>query len=279
MTDTQRNMLIARIDRALDSVIAQESQKIENGLGVLSVVTTASPFIGLFGAVWGIMNAFDSALPAAGSTNPDDRGPGHRRGPVRHGHRPGGGNSRPAIAFNAFSVSAGKFTGRLGALRTICSRPSPGVWARLRRRRLRPRRKSSDLNLRRGVIPWPWVEEAAVKRAGAAVVAQTAAERDQRHAPGGRHAGAVDHLHDLGAAALTVGVPVELPRPKPARSRRPTNTGQHRPNRRHLHRRGRGPLGATGPALRVAEEGGENARDKAIFIPRRRPAPLSGRGA
>src|SRR5690606_39884379 len=31
--------------------------------------------------------------------------------------------------------------------------------------------------------------------------AQTAAERDQRHPPGGCDAGAADHLHDLGAPA------------------------------------------------------------------------------
>ena len=53
---------------SLDALIARESQRIENGLGVLSVVATASPFIGLFGTVWGIMNAF-SAIASAGNTN------------------------------------------------------------------------------------------------------------------------------------------------------------------------------------------------------------------
>ena len=68
LTDTQSNLLISRIDRSLDALIARESQRIENGLGVLSVVATASPFIGLFGTVWGIMNAF-GAIAGSGNTN------------------------------------------------------------------------------------------------------------------------------------------------------------------------------------------------------------------
>lgn len=60
LTEAQGNMLMSRIDRALDSLIAREGQRVENGLGVLSVVATSSPFIGLFGTVWGIMRAFTS---------------------------------------------------------------------------------------------------------------------------------------------------------------------------------------------------------------------------
>ena len=53
-------LLISRIDRVLDSIIARESQRVEEGLGSLAIVATASPFIGLFGTVWGIMNSFQS---------------------------------------------------------------------------------------------------------------------------------------------------------------------------------------------------------------------------
>jgi len=59
-TDTQAAFLIQRIDRVLDACIARESARIEDGLGSLAIVATASPFIGLFGTVWGIMNAFQS---------------------------------------------------------------------------------------------------------------------------------------------------------------------------------------------------------------------------
>ena len=32
----------------------------EKGLGLLAIVATASPFVGLFGTVWGIMHAFQA---------------------------------------------------------------------------------------------------------------------------------------------------------------------------------------------------------------------------
>ena len=38
LTENQANLLMSRIDRALDSLIAREGQRVENGLGVLSVV-------------------------------------------------------------------------------------------------------------------------------------------------------------------------------------------------------------------------------------------------
>jgi biopolymer transport protein TolQ len=59
-SEAQVGMLIGRIDRMLDSIIARESRRIEEGLGALAIVATASPFIGLFGTVWGIMHAFQS---------------------------------------------------------------------------------------------------------------------------------------------------------------------------------------------------------------------------
>ena len=66
--DTHAGMLIARIDRMLDSIIARESRRVEQGLGSLAIVATASPFIGLFGTVWGIMHAFQS-IAAQKNTN------------------------------------------------------------------------------------------------------------------------------------------------------------------------------------------------------------------
>ena len=54
-----------RIDKMLNVAVARELDKAENNLGVLATVGTAAPFIGLFGTVWGIMNAFQ----AIGMTN------------------------------------------------------------------------------------------------------------------------------------------------------------------------------------------------------------------
>ncbi|EET48328.1 protein TolQ [Thalassobium sp. R2A62] len=48
----------ARIDRAMDVAIARESEKLQKGLPVLATVGSTAPFVGLFGTVWGIMNAF-----------------------------------------------------------------------------------------------------------------------------------------------------------------------------------------------------------------------------
>lgn len=66
--EAQAGMLIGRIDRMLDSIIARESRRVEAGLGALAIVATASPFIGLFGTVWGIMHAFQS-IAAQKNTN------------------------------------------------------------------------------------------------------------------------------------------------------------------------------------------------------------------
>ncbi len=48
----------ARIDRSMDVAIAKESESLLAGLPVLATVGSTAPFVGLFGTVWGIMNAF-----------------------------------------------------------------------------------------------------------------------------------------------------------------------------------------------------------------------------
>jgi len=48
----------ARIDRSMDVAIAKESEGLLGGLPVLATVGSTAPFVGLFGTVWGIMNAF-----------------------------------------------------------------------------------------------------------------------------------------------------------------------------------------------------------------------------
>lgn len=111
LNEHQSNLLMTRIDRALDSLIAREGQRVENGLGVLSVVATASPFIGLFGTVWGIMNAF-GRIAAAGNTNLTTVAPAIAE--ALFATAIGLAAAIPAyIAYNKFSIDAGKFTGRL----------------------------------------------------------------------------------------------------------------------------------------------------------------------
>ena len=48
----------ARIDRSMDVAIAKEASRLQRGLPVLATVGSTAPFVGLFGTVWGIMNAF-----------------------------------------------------------------------------------------------------------------------------------------------------------------------------------------------------------------------------
>ncbi|PWE29428.1 protein TolQ [Maritimibacter sp. 55A14] len=49
----------ARIERSMDVAIARETERLNSGLTVLATVGSTAPFIGLFGTVWGIKNAFE----------------------------------------------------------------------------------------------------------------------------------------------------------------------------------------------------------------------------
>ncbi len=48
-----------RIDRSMDVAITKESERLNNGLTFLATVGSTAPFVGLFGTVWGIKNAFE----------------------------------------------------------------------------------------------------------------------------------------------------------------------------------------------------------------------------
>jgi biopolymer transport protein TolQ len=54
------NLLLARVDRLMQAQISREMGRASRNMGVLATVASSSPFIGLFGTVWGIMNAFIS---------------------------------------------------------------------------------------------------------------------------------------------------------------------------------------------------------------------------
>ena len=46
------------VARAMRAVFTREMDKLESGLPLLASIGSTSPYIGLFGTVWGIMNAF-----------------------------------------------------------------------------------------------------------------------------------------------------------------------------------------------------------------------------
>jgi biopolymer transport protein TolQ len=110
-SDGQIAFLVQRIDRVLDTIIARESARVEDGLGVLAIVATASPFIGLFGTVWGIMHAFQS-IAIQKNTNLAVVAPAIAE--ALFATAIGLIAAIPAyIAFNAFSTKAGKYAARL----------------------------------------------------------------------------------------------------------------------------------------------------------------------
>ena len=110
-SDTQAALLIQRVDRVLDAIVAREGAKAEDGLGVLAIVATASPFVGLFGTVWGIMHAFQ-AIAVQKNTNLSVVAPSIAE--ALFATAIGLAAAIPAyIAYNKFSTDAGKFSGRL----------------------------------------------------------------------------------------------------------------------------------------------------------------------
>ena len=111
MTENQTAFLVARIDRILDTIIARETAKVEEGLGSLAIVATASPFIGLFGTVWGIMHAFQS-IALSKNTSLAVVAPSIAE--ALFATAIGLIAAIPAyIAYNKFSTDAGKYAGRL----------------------------------------------------------------------------------------------------------------------------------------------------------------------
>jgi len=111
MNETQINLLLQRIDRGLDNIAATEMRRVENGLGSLAIVATSSPFIGLFGTVWGIMTAFQ-AIAIQRNTNLAVVAPSIAE--ALFATAMGLVAAIPAyVAYNKFSVDAGKFSGRL----------------------------------------------------------------------------------------------------------------------------------------------------------------------
>lgn len=101
----------ARLEKVLDVAIARESEALEKRLGFLATVGSASPFVGLFGTVWGIMNSFFS-IAASKSTNLAVVAPGIAE--ALFATALGLLAAIPAVvAYNKFSSDANKLTGRM----------------------------------------------------------------------------------------------------------------------------------------------------------------------
>lgn len=56
--DIERGELLESVRRSMRVAEVRETEKLEGGLSFLATVGSTSPYVGLFGTVWGIMNAF-----------------------------------------------------------------------------------------------------------------------------------------------------------------------------------------------------------------------------
>ena len=102
-----------RIDKAINVTIIRESEGIERQLGFLATVGSVSPFIGLFGTVWGIMNSF-SAIAARHDTTLAVVAPGIAE--ALFATAMGLAAAVPAVIFyNRFVNEIARYTNRLDA--------------------------------------------------------------------------------------------------------------------------------------------------------------------
>ena len=50
--------MMASVQRSMKVALSREEDKLESNLSMLATIGSTSPYIGLFGTVWGIMNSF-----------------------------------------------------------------------------------------------------------------------------------------------------------------------------------------------------------------------------
>jgi biopolymer transport protein TolQ len=111
MTDQQNAALVERTRAQMQVAVNRESMRMEAGLGTLAIIASSTPFIGLFGTVIGIMNAFRD-IAGRGETNLAVVAPGIAE--ALFATAAGLGAAIPALIFyNMFSGDVSKFTERL----------------------------------------------------------------------------------------------------------------------------------------------------------------------
>lgn len=110
-TDLQAITLKERLDRVMTLRVNRELARAERGLGVLASIGSASPFIGLLGTVWGIMNSF-RAIAASHDTNLAVVAPGIAE--ALFATALGLFAAIPAVVFyNKFAADSGRYAGQL----------------------------------------------------------------------------------------------------------------------------------------------------------------------
>ncbi|HEX9769347.1 MAG TPA: protein TolQ [Kiloniellales bacterium] len=108
-----RVSLQQRIERVMDITLGREMQRLERQMIFLASVGSSAPFVGLFGTVWGIMNAFTS-IAASKNTTLVVVAPGIAE--ALFATALGLVAAIPAvIGFNKLSTDLGRYSGRLDA--------------------------------------------------------------------------------------------------------------------------------------------------------------------
>jgi biopolymer transport protein TolQ len=112
-TTATRMTLQERIERVMQVTAGREIGRIERYMPFLATVGSTSPFVGLFGTVWGIMNSFQS-IAAAKNTSLAVVAPGIAESLFATAL--GLVAAIPAVIFyNKFSTDFGRYAGRLEA--------------------------------------------------------------------------------------------------------------------------------------------------------------------
>jgi biopolymer transport protein TolQ len=106
---------LSSVESAMKRAEIQETNRLERGVTFLATVASAAPFIGLFGTVWGIMNAFHG-LSSAKSTTIQAVAPGISEALVATAI--GLAAAIPAaVAYNYFSVAIRQFRQNMASFR------------------------------------------------------------------------------------------------------------------------------------------------------------------
>ncbi|MCE3254931.1 MAG: biopolymer transport protein [Rickettsiaceae bacterium] len=56
----KKDSLKDRVQKSMQVAANKSIEKLENGMQILAIISSTTPFIGLFGTVWGIMNSFQN---------------------------------------------------------------------------------------------------------------------------------------------------------------------------------------------------------------------------
>ncbi|MGE5768048.1 MAG: protein TolQ, partial [Bacteroidota bacterium] len=113
VTTEVKSGLQQRIERVMEIALGREMDRLERHMTFLASVGSAAPFIGLFGTVWGIMNAFTS-IAAAKNTSLAVVAPGIAE--ALFATALGLVAAIPAvIGYNKLSNDLGRYAGRLEA--------------------------------------------------------------------------------------------------------------------------------------------------------------------